>query len=209
MKKSFRHIVLLSFLGVAIGIAAAWYQVNNEAGASNVFARIEPASGAVMAGSEIGGPFTLINHQGEPVTEQNFRESYKLVFFGFTHCPEICPAELQKITTAMKALGPEGEAVQPIFISVDPERDTPAVMKDYLSAFHPRIVGLTGTREQIRAVEESYKVYAAKVEGVSPGSYTMNHSSFTFFLTPEGELIDLFSAADTPSDMVKVIMQAI
>ena len=110
----------------------------------------------------IGGPFTLVNHSGETVTDTDFHGRFLLVFFGYTYCPDICPTTLTTITEALDRLGPDGDKVTPVFVSVDPERDRPEYLKEYLAYFHPRLVGLRGTPEQVAAAAGAYRVYYAK-----------------------------------------------
>lgn len=205
MGKRTGQIVLLVILGFLIGTGAAWFQVDRDA---EGLANIEPASGIVTAGNAIGGPFRLVDHNGTDVTEANYKDSYKLVFFGFTSCPDVCPVELEKITKVMESLGKDADKVQPLFITVDPERDTPEVMKNYVELFHPKIIGLTGTVDQVKAAEDAYKVYAAKADFDANG-YTINHSSFTFFLNPQGDLVELFSASDSAEEMTATVGKAI
>lgn len=205
MKKRVSQIALLCLLGLMIGTFSAWLQVSRENAPGTTLAKIEPASGSALAGADIGGPFTLIDHNGSEVTEKTFGDKYRLMFFGFTFCPDVCPAGLQKMTAALNRLGPEAERVQPLFVTIDPERDTPEVMAAYVAEFHPRLIGLTGTLEQIKHVESSYKVYAARVDDPAFSDYTMNHSSFTFLMSPENELLSLFSSTDTPDDMAAEI----
>ena len=119
----------------------------------------------VMTGSDIGGPFTLVNHNGEEVTQETYAGKYLLMFFGFVNCPAICPTELDKIAAAMDQMPQDiRDQVQPLFITTDPERDTAEVVKEYVTKFHPSIVGLTGTQEQIKEVSNAWRVYAEKVE---------------------------------------------
>ena len=128
----------------------------------------------------MGGDFTLVDQDGKTVTQADFADSYKLVFFGFSYCPSICPTELQKITLVLGDLGDEiANKITPIFISVDPERDTPEQLKQYVVQFNPRLVGLTGTPEQIEAVTKSFRIYATKVENDMMDEYMMDHSSFS------------------------------
>ena len=209
MNKRIKQIALLSLLGFVIGTGVAWMQVSRELSFGYQAAKIEPASGPMAAETAPGGAFTLTDQDGNAVTEKDYADSYKLVFFGFTNCPDVCPVELQKIATVMKALGPRAADVTPLFISVDPQRDTPDVMKEYTAQFDPRIIGLTGTPEQVKAAEAAYKVYAARVDDPSLSDYTMNHSSYTFFMSPDGKLISLFSPRDAASDIVKQMMQAL
>lgn len=209
MNKRITQIALLCFLGVLIGTVSAWFQVREDNGAIAA-ASIEPASGAALAGADIGGSFTLTDHNGNIVTEKSFGDSYRLMFFGFTFCPDVCPTELQKISTALNLLGPDAEKVQPLFVTIDPERDTPEVMRAYVKEFHPRLIGLTGTLEQIKQIEDNYKVYAAKLNDPAFSDYTMNHSSFTFLMSPGNKPLSLFSSTDSPDDIaaeIKRVMQ--
>ena len=145
----------------------------------------------------IGGAFTLIDETGQTVTDQTYRGKWLLVFFGFTHCPDVCPTALNDIALTLDQLGPQAKAVQPLFVTVDPERDTPEVMKEYTDAFHPAIVGLTGTPEEIAATAKVYRVYYKKVP--QGDTYTMDHSGITYVMAPDGKFAAHFSPG-TPID---------
>ena len=133
----------------------------------------------------IGGPFRLTSHEGRPFTEENLKGKPFVVFFGFTHCPEVCPTTLYDLTQDMAALGPDADRLQAAFITVDPARDTPELMKTYLSSFDPRIVGLSGTEEEIAAAARAYKIYYRKVP--TDDGYTMDHSATLFLMDSKGE----------------------
>ena len=152
-----------------------------------------------------GGPFTLTDHTGKKVTEKDFTGKYRLIYFGFTFCPAICPTELAKITAALNDLGDKGKAIQPLFITVDPERDDVAAMKNYVTLFHPSLIGLTGTPEQIKIATKAYKIYAAKVKDPSMTEYTMDHSSFIYFMAPDDRLLHIFKMPDSAQDMSRII----
>jgi cytochrome oxidase Cu insertion factor (SCO1/SenC/PrrC family) len=138
----------------------------------------------------VGGPFTLTDHNGREVTEKTFLGKYMLIFFGFTFCPDVCPTELQVITAALDEMGPAGEKIQPLFITVDPERDTPEVLKAYVSNFGPRLIGLTGTPEQVAAAAKAYRVYYAKVSNSgSAADYMMDHSTIIYLMGPDGRFV--------------------
>lgn len=156
-----------------------------------------------VAGLELGGEFSLIDHNGNAVTDQDFTGRYKLIYFGFTYCPAICPTELQKIATALNAVGMTGAnpPITPIFITVDPERDRPDVLKDYVAFFHPGLIGLTGTQDNITKTLRDYKIYAAKVENEESTDYTMDHSSFIYLIAPDETLIALFRTSD-PAELI-------
>lgn len=212
-----RMLPVLFVLGILVGTTHAWYQANSNANIAASMARIEPAAAetktsSVRSNVKIGGAFTLINQDGDTVTEQSFADSYKLVFFGFTNCPEICPVELQKMTLALENMGPLADRIQPIFITTDPERDTPEVMKEYVALYHPNLVGLTGTVEQINEVKETYRVYAAKQEIPGQDGYQMNHSSYIYLMSPDNELVTMFWKQHGPdmltSELIKILEQS-
>lgn len=149
-------------------------------------------------GTAIGGPFELVNAQGETVRASDFAGKYRLIYFGYTYCPDICPTTLMDMTRALNALGERAPAkskrVTPIFISVDPERDDPATVGAYTDNFHERLIGLTGTPEQVADAARAFHVYYEKVEeGRAEGQYLMNHSSYIYLLGPQGRYIDHFS----------------
>ena len=154
--------------------------------ATGVLERETAGSSAGTTVGSVGGPFTLIGTDGQTVTEADFAGRPRAIFFGFTHCPDVCPTTLAEADGWLKALGPAGDDLAIIFVSVDPERDTPELMKNYLSAFDPRLIGLTGTPEQIAAVTKAYRVYARKVE-LEDGDYTMDHSAAVLLFDRNGD----------------------
>lgn len=138
----------------------------------------------------IGGPFTLENGAGKPVTDKDFRGKYMLVYFGYTFCPDVCPTTLNAVADAMDRLGPTASRLQALFITVDPKRDTPAVVKQYAAAFGPNIEGLTGTPDEIAQVAREYRVYYAEHRtGPGPNDYSMDHSSVLYLMSPTGAFI--------------------
>ncbi len=142
----------------------------------------------------VGGPFSLVGADGKPVTDRDFRGRYMLIFFGFTHCPDICPAELQVIAQALEQLGDKAKNVVPIFITLDPERDTPEAMGNYLKSFGPNFVGLTGSPEAIAAAAKAYRVSYAKVEDKeSAADYGVDHSALVYLMDPKGRYVTHFS----------------
>lgn len=148
-----------------------------------------------LKGAAIGGPFTLTNQDGRQVTEQDFAGRYRLIYFGFTHCPDVCPTDLAVIGQALRRFEKSDPAraarLVPIFVSVDPERDSPAVLKEYVSAFHPRLIGLTGTPGQVAAMVKSYGAYGAKEPAGAGGGYNVNHSRLVELIGPDGKPIAL------------------
>ena len=148
---------------------------------------------AVMWNREpIGGPFALTDQNGVHRTDADFRGKLMLVYFGFTYCPDICPTDLQQMALAVDQLGPAGEMVQPIFITVDPERDTAEHLKDYMALFHPRFVGLTGDAAAIRQAARAYRVYYEKVEREDKSDYTLDHSVFIYLMDRDGRYLGFF-----------------
>jgi protein SCO1/2 len=157
--------------------------------------------------SAVGGPFALTAQDGTTVTQHALDGHPTLVFFGYTHCPDVCPATLAEISAVFKALGPDDKAqAKALFITVDPERDTPVVMKDYLSSFDPRITGLTGTPEQIKSVETAYKAYAKAVPD-KDGTYTMDHTAITYLMDKDGTFVGAFNLDRPAKDAAAELKQ--
>lgn len=167
-----------------------------------------PSAGGVQLpqGVSLGGPFTLTDQTGREVTERDFTGRFLLIYFGFTYCPDVCPTELGTMAAALDTMGPAGERVTPILITIDPERDTPAQLADYVSRFHPRMLGLTGTPQQIAQVARAYRVYYAKVRPRDSGDYLMDHSSFTYFVGPDGRVRQLFRPEMSPEAMGRAML---
>ncbi len=157
----------------------------------------------------VGGPFKLTNHLGKEVTEKDFLGKYMLVYFGYTFCPDVCPTSLQVMVDALEALGPDAEKVVPVFFTIDPERDTAEVLKEYVIQFHPRLVGLTGPEEAVKAAVKSYRVYRAKVtDEETKGEdkdYLMDHTSITYLMGPDGKFIKHFAHGYEPAKMAELI----
>lgn len=193
-----KRFFILSVLGLTLGAGIAALSIVAEQkgqGRKEYVPLIAPT---------IGGAFTLIDQDGKTVTDQDFAGKYLMIYFGFASCPAICPTDLQKMTEAYDSL-PKAwqQRIQPIFITIDPERDTPAILKNYVGLFMPQLAGLTGTVEQIEAVKKAYKVYGAKVpEG---DSYTMDHSAFIYFMGPGGKPMAMFKHSDTAATIAKTI----
>ena len=166
-----------------------------------------PGDGRVdaTAGPQIGGPFALVDQEGRRVTEASYAGRHLLVFFGFTHCPDVCPLALGEVSVALDALGPAAAKVQPLFVSVDPERDTPAALKDFITAFDDRIVGLTGSPEEVAAAARAYRVYFKKVPVQGALGYTMDHSAFVYLVGPNGKLEAFFTHETKGDEMARKI----
>lgn len=156
----------------------------------------DPTGTTLASTTDIGGPFTLLNAKGETVSEKTYAGKPTLMFFGFTHCPAICPGTLADISLWYEKLGKDADKLQTLFISVDPERDTPPVMADYLKAFDAHIVGLTGTPEQVAGMAKAYKVFVKKMPPMPNGGYMVNHSASILAFNAKGELVSTIDASE-------------
>jgi cytochrome oxidase Cu insertion factor (SCO1/SenC/PrrC family) len=160
----------------------------------------------VMWGKEpVGGSFSLIDHDGRPRTDADFRGKMLLVYFGFIYCSDICPIDLQAISGALDRLGPLAENVQPLFITVDPEKDTPEQLKTHVALFHPKLIGLTGSLSQIRKVASDFKVYFEKSQPRIREDRGIDHSGFTFLLDRENQYLGFFPPASSPDQIATVL----
>ena len=153
----------------------------------------------------VGGAFSLTDDDGKPVTEKSWPGKYLLVFFGFTNCPDVCPVTLDKLTSVLDQLGDEAAKIQPLFITIDSFRDKPKVMKDYVSHFHKSIVGLTGTEEQLKAVQDAYKVYASRHDQANGHDYSFDHSAFVYFMAPDGKMAEVIKIDQKASEITDQI----
>jgi protein SCO1/2 len=162
-----------------------------------------------MQKAAIGGPFALTNQDGRRMTDQDFRGKYMLVTFGYTSCPDVCPAELQTIANALDQLGDKAERINPVFITIDPERDTVPQMVDYVKNFHQRFIGLTGTPEEIKQAARAYRVFYAKAEQKNSAlGYLMDHSAFIYLMNPQGEYVTHFSYSTPAEKIVAAVEKA-
>ncbi|QCI65197.1 SCO family protein [Phreatobacter stygius] len=158
-----------------------------------------PRGGAVATGSSaIGGAFSLTDQAGKPVTEKDFAGKPTLVFFGFTHCPDVCPTKLFEMTQVLDKLGPDAQRVNVAFVTVDPARDTKELLSTYLGSFHPRILGLTGTEEQVAQAMRAYRAFARKVPQ-DGGNYTMDHTVFVYLMDRNGQFVSTFDVQRDPA----------
>src|ERR1700754_1190559 len=156
----------------------------------------------VTAPSAIGGPFQLTDQAGQAVTEKNLQGKPTLIFFGFTHCPDVCPPSLFEISEVLRAMGKDADRVNAYFISVDPERDTASAMKDYLSSFDPHLKGLTGNADAVTKVISAFRVYAKKVP-LKDGDYTMDHTALIYLMDRDGKFVAPFNLKRTPEEAAK------
>jgi protein SCO1/2 len=181
------------FLYAGLVIAAAVFV------ASTAVLLLEWRARETATAADIGGPFSLTDQDGKKVTDADYAGQWKLVFFGFTYCPDVCPTTLSRISLTLKALGPLGDKLHPLFITIDPERDTPEILKSYIDAFDKRITGLTGTPDEIAAVAKEYRAFYEKVP--QGDTYTMNHSTVIYVMRPDGRYETLLRYDDTPDEM--------
>ena len=197
-----RRVVLASLAVLVLAVAAL-----------GLVRWVIPAAEEPVAQGEvlIGGPFKLTDQNGREVTDEEFRGRLMLVYFGYTFCPDMCPLGLTTIASALDALPPEiQDQVVPVFITIDPARDTVQVMHDYVGQFSPRLIGLTGDEAAVAAATRAYRVYARKSEvEAADGSYLVDHSTFTYLMGRDGKYLAHFGHATTPEEMAERIEQAI
>jgi len=184
----------------------AWSSIERERAASAPPAVARPAA-------DIGGKFQLIDHTGKAVTDADYRGRFMLIFFGYAYCPDVCPTELSTMATALDLLGRKADRIQPLFITVDPARDTPKFLADYVANFHPRLIGLTGTPAQVAAAAKAYRVYyarsgaAAAANSGAPDDYFMDHSAFVYLMGPDGTYRTMFRRATKPESLAQTIAE--
>ena len=170
---------------------------------------IDQCFGASVAGGAIGGPFTLVDGDGQTVTDADVITEPTLVYFGYTFCPDVCPIDNARNAQAVEILEEQGISATPVFITIDPERDTPEVMRDYVENFSPKMVGLTGSAEQIKAVAGEYRVVYSKADDEDPDYYLMNHSVFTYLMMPQTGFATFFRREDTPQQVADQVSCAV
>lgn len=189
MDKTTRPLAVIAAFGASlvVGLLATFWLVGGFRG--------------VTAPASIGGPFQLTDQSGQTVTEKNLLGKPTIIFFGFTHCPDVCPTSLFEMSEVLRAMGPDAGKVNAYFISVDPDRDTASVMKDYLSSFDPNLKGLTGTPDEIAKVTMAYRVYAKKVL-LKDGDYTMDHTALIYLMDRNGKFVRPFDLKRRPEESV-------
>ncbi len=187
MTKKTRPLVVIAAFAVslAVGLLATLWLMGGFRGGT--------------APAAIGGPFRLTDQSGQTVTEKSLAGRPTIIFFGFTHCPDICPTALFDMSEVLRAMGPDADKVNAYFVSVDPERDTPAAMKDYLSSFDPHLKGLTGSVDEIAKVTTAYRVYAKKVP-LKDGDYTMDHTALVYLMDRKGNFVRPFDLKRKPEE---------
>ncbi|WP_259781113.1 SCO family protein [Aestuariispira ectoiniformans] len=204
MKRAFSAPVLIGALATlaAIGLVAiVVVQQLRSNDAQN--------AGLAMPDVKIGGPFSLIDSDGKAVTEADFKGKYRLMYFGYSFCPDVCPTDLQIVGNAMldlEDMDPDGASkVVPMFISVDPKRDKPDMLKDFVANFHPRMVGLTGSEKQVAEVAKAFRVYYKLNEPDEDGNYLVDHSAFIYFMGPDGEYLTMFKHGEASKKVADTI----
>lgn len=201
LKQRLARVATLAVLSIALGGVVALAQIK-------MLSHTQQASvkSSGVAGADIGGPIRLTDQNGNVFTEKDFDGKFALIYFGFTYCPAICPTELQKMNAALAAIDPaKADQIIPVFITVDPERDTVEVMKNYVIQFHPRLIGLTGNVDDVKEVTKVWRVYAQKVQDETMTDYTMDHSSYIYLHAPDGGLMDIFGTEKTVPDIIASI----
>lgn len=192
---------LVLALAVAAAAALGWMRFAAPAG--------PPGN---LAGASLGGPFSLIDQDGRTVRDSDFAGRYRLIYFGYGFCPDVCPTDLALIGRGLAAFeagdAARGARVAPIFITIDPGRDTPAVLKPFVAAFHPRLIGLTGTPAQIAAVSRAYGVYARRMETSDPENYLMDHSAMVYLYGPDGRPIAFLPHEGLTADAITGMLAA-
>ncbi|PZN96470.1 MAG: SCO family protein [Alphaproteobacteria bacterium] len=171
--------------------------------------RLTAAPSGNLAGSSLGGAFSLVDQDGKPVSDADFKGRYRLMYFGYTSCPDVCPTDVAVIARGLKAYEaarPDRAArVQPMFITVDPDRDDPAALKAFVAAFHPRLVGLTGTTAQVDAMRKAYGIYARKVPTSDPAFYLMDHFAVIYLFGPDGGAVAFLPHGATAADVTAML----
>jgi len=188
------------WLGLGLALAPAC------AGAAAARSAAETMDILMWNREPVGGPFVLTDHAGKPRTDRDFRGMLMLVYFGFTYCPDVYPTDLMAIGQALERLGPDADAVQPVFITLDPERDTAEHLAEYVPLFHPRLLGLTGSLDAIGTAADAYKVYFAKVTtGKNADDYTVDHTAYIYLMDRDGKYLGFFPPGTSAERMVEII----
>ena len=188
-------------LALACVLFSAPVAANEAAGPSPT----ELIEGLLSGRAPVGGPFELTDQTGHRRTDADFRGKLVVLYFGYTYCPDVCPTELQSISLALDKLGAAAEAVQPLFITVDPERDTPARLADFVSSFHPRLIGLTGSLADIRKTAIAYRTFFVKNSTSTPGDYSVDHTGFIYLVGKDGRYLGFLPPGSTPDAIADAI----
>jgi protein SCO1/2 len=205
--KRWRAPALLAVV-LAAAAAGAWLYLREDLPSSGSREGAARMMSDLMSGKgPVGGPFTLVDAGGGRRSLADFRGRLVLLYFGYTYCPDICPTDLMSMGNLVRSLGAAGDQVQPVFVTLDPARDRPEMLRAYVASFHPRIVALTGTEDEIRRVATSYKVYFEKVKPPGTSTYFIDHTAYIFLLDREGRFVTLFPPG-TPQERMAVMVRA-
>ncbi len=203
MWRRIRLILTAAIAVVALIGGYGLWQVRNNAD------RAGATTSGLVTNVSIGGPFALTDHTGRAVTDEDFRGRLMLVYFGYTFCPDVCPTELGEVALALDELGDDRDAVTPVLITIDPERDTAELLAEYVPLFHESMVGLTGSADAIQQVAQSYRVFYRKVEDPEYTYYLMDHTSFVYLMGRDGEFLSMFAYGTAPEEMAEAIRSQI
>lgn len=190
--------VAAAAVGIFLG-GSAWYVMSNRA--DDVFAACRQGQ---VAGGDIGGPFTLVDTTGKTVTDKEVLQKPSLVYFGYTFCPDVCPLDMQRNVEAVDKLSAQGIDVTPVFITIDPDRDTPQALADYAANLHPKLIALSGSADQIQAASRAYKTFYKKRD-TGDEFYMMDHSTFTYLMLPGEGFVDFFRREITSDQMAESV----
>ncbi|WP_323767893.1 SCO family protein [Antarctobacter sp.] len=194
-----RLAAIAAFAALVAVSGGVWYASQRNA-SGDPYAQCRTSR--IAGGAEqIGGPFTLVNKSGETVTDKEVIKEPSLVYFGYTFCPDVCPFDTARNAEAVDVLTERGYSVTPVFISIDPDRDTPEVVGEFAELVHERMIGLTGSPEQVKAASQAYRTYYRKQEDGDPEYYLVDHSTFTYLVLPEVGFVDFFRREVTPEEM--------
>ncbi|SMX32565.1 SCO family protein [Maliponia aquimaris] len=194
-----QRVAAIAGFAALVGLSAGVWYITQRPASDDAYAACRTSQ---IAGGQdqIGGPFTLVNGQGETVTDTDVITEPSLVYFGYTYCPDVCPFDVARNAEAIDLLDERGISATPVFISIDPDRDTPEVVADFASNLHEKMVGLTGSPEQVKAASQAYRTYYRKQDG-DPEYYLVDHSTFTYLVLPEVGFVDFFRREVTPEQM--------
>jgi protein SCO1/2 len=206
---SLTHLAFSVVVGIAIAGGITYWQTQHDASRitdlRQMAQQVQDVSQAPPGTKNIGGSFQLVNQDGKTVKDADYRGKYMLIYFGYTYCPDMCPTGLQSMAHALDQLGADANKVAPMYITIDPARDTVAKMKEYVAQFHPAIEGLTGSDKQVAEAASAYQVYYAKGEQVDEHDYVMDHSSLIYLMGTDGSFITTFPEEADPAAIVKAI----
>lgn len=190
-------LILFAVALISLGVGVTAWKLTAE--------RQVEAIDAPLAGAKIGGPFRLIDQDGKVLSSESLKGRYRLMYFGYTYCPDICPTDVQKMSQGLRAFEAQDSkraaTVQPVMVTLDPERDTPAVMKQFVRAFHPRLIGLTGSPAQVKPVLAAFAIYARRAGPPAATNYLMDHSAIMYLMGPDGAPITFFARDATPDQI--------